>query len=60
MRDTATHKELGIWHDRATARAEVFDFIETFYNRRRLRKHKTLGYLTLAETRQRHQRALVA
>ncbi|MEU6201934.1 hypothetical protein [Streptomyces sp. NPDC047061] len=32
--------------------------IETFYNRRRLRKHKTFGYLTPAETRQRHQHAL--
>lgn len=46
--------------DRATARAEVFTFIETFYNRRRLRKHKTFGYLTPAETRQRHQHALAA
>ncbi|MFD3788395.1 IS3 family transposase [Streptomyces cyaneofuscatus] len=48
------------WPDRATARAEVFTFIETFCNRRRLRKHKTLGYLTPAETRQRHQHALAA
>jgi putative transposase len=47
------------WPDRATARAEVFSFIETFYNRR-LRKHKTFGYLTPAETRQRHQHALAA
>ncbi|MCZ1000721.1 integrase core domain-containing protein [Streptomyces mirabilis] len=46
------------WPDRATARAEVFAFIETFYNRRRLRKHKVFGYLTPAETRQRHQHAL--
>ncbi|WP_229841576.1 integrase core domain-containing protein [Streptomyces brasiliensis] len=45
------------WPDRATARAEVFNFIETFYNRRRLRKHKIFGYLTPAETRQRHQHA---
>ncbi|WP_368858011.1 MULTISPECIES: DDE-type integrase/transposase/recombinase [unclassified Streptomyces] len=28
------------WPDRATARTEVFTFIETFYNRRRLRKHR--------------------
>ncbi|QHA09187.1 hypothetical protein GQF42_43685 [Streptomyces broussonetiae] len=28
------------WPDRATARAEVFAVIETFCNRRRLRKHK--------------------
>lgn len=55
-------EEIGtrIWPDRATARAEVFTFIETFYNRRRLRKHKTFGYLTPAETRQRHQHALAA
>jgi len=55
-------EEIGtrIWPDRATARAEVFTFIETFYNRRRLRKHKTFGYLTPAETRQRHQHALTA
>ncbi|MFD0002592.1 IS3 family transposase [Streptomyces sp. NPDC127178] len=41
-------EEIGtrIWPDRATARAEVFNCIETFYNRRRLRKHKTCGYLT--------------
>jgi putative transposase len=48
------------WPDRATARAEVFAFIETFYNRRRLRKHKVFGYLTPAETRQYHQHALAA
>ncbi|MCZ4602704.1 IS3 family transposase [Streptomyces sp. Lzd4kr] len=48
------------WPDRATARAEVFTFIETFYNRRRLRKHKIFGYLTPAETRQRHQHTLAA
>ncbi|MEU9115274.1 DDE-type integrase/transposase/recombinase [Streptomyces sp. NPDC048483] len=35
-----------IWPDRATARAEIFSFIETFYNRRRLRKHPERGYLT--------------
>jgi putative transposase len=40
--------------DRATARAEVLDSIETFCNRRRLRKHKAFGYLTPAEPRQRH------
>ncbi|MFJ3365644.1 integrase core domain-containing protein [Streptomyces anthocyanicus] len=48
------------WPDRATARAEVFSFIETFYNRRRLRKHKTSGYLTPAETRQWQQHTLAA
>jgi transposase InsO family protein len=48
-------EEIGtrIWLDRATARAEVFAFIETFYNRRRLRKHAAFGYLTPRETRQR-------
>ncbi|EFK98001.1 integrase [Streptomyces sp. SPB78] len=48
------------WPDRATARAEVFSFIETFYNRRRLRKHRTFGYVTPAETRQRQQHTLAA
>lgn len=42
------------WPDRATARAAVFSYIETFYNRRRLRKHPDWGYLTPNETRQRH------
>lgn len=55
-------EEIGtrVWPDRATARTEVFAFIETFYNRRRLRTHKTFGYLTPAETRQRHQHTLAA
>ncbi|MDX2565207.1 IS3 family transposase [Streptomyces sp. TX20-6-3] len=43
------------WPDRATARAEIFAFIETFYNRRRLRRHPQWGYLTPLETRQRHE-----
>ncbi|MFF4245180.1 hypothetical protein ACFYY2_11985 [Streptomyces sp. NPDC001822] len=47
------------WPDRATARTDVFTFIETFYNRR-LGKHRIFGYLTPAETRQRHQHALAA
>ncbi|MGY3684126.1 transposase InsO family protein [Streptomyces sp. TE33382] len=38
-----------------TARAGIFDFIETFHNRRRLRKHVHWGYLTPHETRLRHQ-----
>jgi hypothetical protein len=49
-----------IWPDRATGRAEVFAFVETFDNRRCLRKHKVFGYLTPAETRQRHQHGLAA
>ncbi|WP_162624746.1 integrase core domain-containing protein [Streptomyces cadmiisoli] len=48
------------WSDRATVRAEVFSFIETFYNRRRLRKHKVFGYLRPSETRLRHQHTLAA
>jgi transposase InsO family protein len=50
-------EEIGtrIWADRASARAEIFTFIETFYNRRRLRKHPMWGYLTPLETRQRHE-----
>jgi transposase InsO family protein len=39
--------------DRATARAEIFTFIETFYNHRKLR-HPTWDYLTPLEIRQRH------
>ncbi|MFF3345532.1 hypothetical protein [Streptomyces sp. NPDC002779] len=42
------------WPDRATALAEAF------CNRRRLRMHRTFGYLTPAETRPRHQRTLAA
>ncbi|MFE2737990.1 transposase [Streptomyces sp. NPDC059349] len=43
------------WPDRATARSEIFAFIETFYNRKRLRKHPVWGYLTPLEIRQRHE-----
>ncbi|MFJ2296999.1 IS3 family transposase [Streptomyces sp. NPDC087894] len=43
------------WPDRATARSEIFAFIETSYNRRRLRKHPAWGYLTPLEIRQRHE-----
>ncbi|UQA97680.1 IS3 family transposase [Streptomyces halobius] len=54
-------EEIGtrFWPDRATARAEIFSFIETFYNRRRLRKHPEWGYLTPLETRQRHEQGHV-
>jgi transposase InsO family protein len=50
-------EEIGtrFWTDRATARASIFDFIETFYNRRRLRKHIHWGYLTPHETRLRYR-----
>ncbi|WP_237532020.1 integrase core domain-containing protein [Streptomyces sp. SID8352] len=55
-------EEIGtrVWPNRATARADVLDFIETFYNRRRLRRHKVFGYLTPTETRQRHKHTLAA
>ncbi len=43
------------WPDRTTARAEIFTFIETFDNRRRLRKHPVWGCLTPLEIRQRHE-----
>jgi transposase InsO family protein len=38
-------EEIGtrFWPDRATAHADIFDFVETFYNRRRLRKAHPLG-----------------
>ncbi|GAB1331939.1 IS3 family transposase [Streptomyces sennicomposti] len=50
-------EEIGIrlWPGRATARAAIFTYIETFSNRRRLRKHPLWGYLTPLEIRQRHQ-----
>ncbi|MER6935898.1 IS3 family transposase, partial [Streptomyces halstedii] len=43
------------WPDRTTAHAEIFAFIETFCNRRRLRKRPACGYLTPLEIRQRHE-----
>ncbi|MET7313638.1 integrase core domain-containing protein [Streptomyces sp. NPDC005571] len=43
------------WPDRASARAEIFAFVETFYNRQRLRRHPYWGYLTPLETRQRFE-----
>jgi len=50
-------EEIGtrIWADRVAARADIFTFIETFYNRRRLRKHVDRGYLTPHETRRRYE-----
>ncbi|WP_461061888.1 IS3 family transposase [Streptomyces pseudoechinosporeus] len=43
------------WPNRSSARADIFAFVETFYNRRRLRRHPRWGYLTPLETRQRHE-----
>ncbi|WP_327250033.1 integrase core domain-containing protein [Streptomyces sp. NBC_01320] len=43
------------WPDRATARAEIFAFVEAFYNRERLRKQPPWGYLTPREIWQRHE-----
>ncbi|UGY91010.1 hypothetical protein [Streptomyces gobiensis] len=43
------------WPSPATARTEIFTFIETFYNRKRLWKHPAWGYLTPLEIRQRHE-----
>ncbi|MEU1194217.1 IS3 family transposase [Streptomyces sp. NPDC005859] len=50
------------WPHRTSARADIFAFVETFYNRQRLRRHPLWGYLTPLETRQRleQQHALVA
>ncbi|MFE1875549.1 DDE-type integrase/transposase/recombinase [Streptomyces sp. NPDC059496] len=46
-----------LWTDRATARADLFTFIESFYNRRRLRRHPQWGCLTPHEARQHHHGA---
>ena len=43
-----------VWPSKTAARADVFHFIEVNYNRRRLRKHPDLGYITPLETRLRY------
>ncbi|MFD5475463.1 hypothetical protein ACFWJL_34545, partial [Streptomyces sp. NPDC127105] len=43
------------WPNRSSARADIFAFVETFYNRQRLRRNPRWGYLTPLETRQRLQ-----
>ncbi|MEB3961462.1 IS3 family transposase [Streptomyces kunmingensis] len=67
--DLATREVVGSAmadHHRAELVVDALDMaygrgnLETFYNRRRLRKHKIFGYLTPAETRQRHQHTLAA
>lgn len=51
--------EIGIrsWPDHASARADLFEFIEVFYNRQRLRRYPEWGYLTPHEARQHHHQA---
>jgi transposase InsO family protein len=52
--------EIGIreWPDHASARAALFEYIEVFYNRQRLRKYPEWGYLTPLEARQRHRQVV--
>jgi transposase InsO family protein len=40
-----------IYHTRNEAKADVFDYIERFYNL--VRRHSTIGYLSPVETGQR-------
>jgi putative transposase len=46
------------WATRAQARTAIVDYIEVFYNRRRL--HSSLGYLTPADYEARRRRQVVA
>jgi len=50
--EIGTRNRLG----RATARADVFEFIEIFYNPKRLRRHLDFGYPTSTEMRERLRR----
>lgn len=47
------------WPDRAAARADLFEYIEVFYNRQRLRRYPDWGYLTPLEARQRYHQGHV-
>ena len=50
-----------LWPDRAAARADLFEYIEVFYNRQRIRRYPDWGYLTPLEARERfHQRHALA
>jgi putative transposase len=42
-----------VWRSRAEARADVFDWIEVFYNR--VRRHSALGYLAPADFEEHHR-----
>lgn len=46
------------WPDHASARVALFEYIEVFYHRQRLRKYPTWGYLTPLEARERYRQAL--
>ena len=46
-----------LWPNRASARADLFDYIEVFYNRQRLRRFPEWGYLTPLEARERYHQA---
>ena len=47
------------WPGRTQARADLFDFIEVFYNRQRIRRYPEWGYLTPHEARQRYHQGHV-
>jgi putative transposase len=47
-----------LWRSHAEARADVFEWIEVFYNR--VRRHSALGYLAPAEFEERHRQRRVA
>ena len=47
-----------VWRTRAEARAAVFDWIETFYNR--VRRHSALGYLSPTDYEERYHRGSAA
>ncbi|MCX4679177.1 transposase [Streptomyces sp. NBC_01433] len=57
LRGGVKKEEIGTrcWPDRANARGGIFDFVETFCNRRFLREDIHGGYLTPHETRPRHR-----
>jgi putative transposase len=46
------------WTDRETASLAISEYIQVFYNRKRL--HSTLGYVSPVDYEQRHQRGEAA